>query len=78
LDLIKNEYEKKHVFSNIINQTVIIINALRLDQSIPQDERKRRMEIIYNAYENFFGNTLTTGQRDFLCVLLDHSEKMSA
>ena len=79
LDLIQNEYEKKYVFSNLINQTVIIINALRLDQSIPQDERERRMEIIYNAYENFFGNTLNAGQRDFLCVLLGcSSEKAGA
>jgi len=70
LDLIQNEYEKKHVFSNLINQTAIIINALRLDQSIQNNERKRRMEIIYNAYEIFFSDTLTTGQRDFLCVLL--------
>ena len=78
LDLIQNEYEKKHVFSNLINQTVIIINSLRLDQSIPHDERNRRMEIIYNAYEIFFGDTLTTGQRDFLCVLLEQSETPGA
>ena len=75
LDLIQNEYEKKHIFSNLINQTVIIINALRLEQSIPQDEKKRRMEIIHDAYNNFFGDTLNAGQRDFLCVLLECNHK---